>query len=399
VTTAPGRGTAGPGGSAFDAVVVGAGVVGTATAAYLAAGGARVLLADRSGVAAAASGRNSGVVQHPLDPVLAELHVETVALLRELEAAAPERFQLPLEPAGLVYLTDDDDAARRLALALAATHPHLAPAHCGGDDLRRLEPALAPDLAACRLAIGYPVAPARVTEAFAALAVDRGVRLAVGEAADLEWREGRVAGVRLGDRRVAAGAVVVAAGPWSPTLVDPTGTWRPIRPLWGAVVEVALAEPPGHVLEELEIDATIEPDRGEGRATLEVPVAFSLVTAAGRSVVGSTFQHDEPDETAVAPAILERARRFVPGIAAAPVRGTRRCARPLSLDGRPLVGRVPGAEGLFIAAGHGPWGISTAASSARLVADLVLGRASAPPPAVEPARFGAPVYFGTAEIA
>jgi glycine/D-amino acid oxidase-like deaminating enzyme len=42
---------------------------------------------------------------------------------------------------------------------------------------------------------------------------------------------------------------------------------------------------------------------------------------------------------------------------------------------------------LFVAAGHGPWGISLGPASARLVADLVLGRAPAPPPAFDPARF------------
>jgi glycine/D-amino acid oxidase-like deaminating enzyme len=68
----------------------------------------------------------------------------------------------------------------------------------------------------------------------------------------------------------------------------------------------------------------------------------------------------------------------------------RACARPLSADGRPLLGRAPGRERVFVAAGHGPWGISLGAASARLVADLVLGRVAAPPPEFDPARFGAP---------
>jgi D-amino-acid dehydrogenase len=81
----------------------------------------------------------------------------------------------------------------------------------------------------------------------------------------------------------------------------------------------------------------------------------------------------------------------VPAIANAPAGPSRRCARPQSADGRPLVGRVPGIDGLWIAAGHGPWGISTGPASGRLIADLVSGRASAPPPALDPARFGLPV--------
>jgi glycine/D-amino acid oxidase-like deaminating enzyme len=66
------------------------------------------------------------------------------------------------------------------------------------------------------------------------------------------------------------------------------------------------------------------------------------------------------------------------------------CARPLSLDCRPLIGRVPWIDGLFVAAGHGPWGISTGPGSAKLVADLVLGTVAAPPALLDPARFGGP---------
>ena len=59
--------------------------------------------------------------------------------------------------------------------------------------------------------------------------------------------------------------------------------------------------------------------------------------------------------------------------------GTRACPRPQSHDGRPVLGPVPGVEGLFVAAGHGPWGISAGPGSARLVADAMLGRDAAIP--------------------
>jgi glycine/D-amino acid oxidase-like deaminating enzyme len=77
----------------------------------------------------------------------------------------------------------------------------------------------------------------------------------------------------------------------------------------------------------------------------------------------------------------------VPAIATTPMTSVRACARPLSRDGLPLLGRAPGSEHVFVAAGHGPWGISLGPASARLVADLVLGRAPAIPAAFDPARF------------
>lgn len=118
-------------------------------------------------------------------------------------------------------------------------------------------------------------------------------------------------------------------------------------------------------------------------------VDFSLVPLSGVASVGSTFLAWEPDADAWVERILTRAAAFVPAVADAPIRGTRACARPQSADGRPLIGRVPGRSGLFICAGHGPWGISTGPASARLVVDQILGREPGIPADLDPARFGA----------
>ena len=61
----------------------------TAAAAFLADGGARVTIVEREGLASGASGANSGVVQHPFDPILASLYRETVELYRDLSGARP----------------------------------------------------------------------------------------------------------------------------------------------------------------------------------------------------------------------------------------------------------------------------------------------------------------------
>jgi glycine/D-amino acid oxidase-like deaminating enzyme len=369
-----------------DVVVIGGGIVGVAAAAHLAAAGRQVTLVERSEIAAGASGRNSGVVQHPFDPVLVDLHLETVELYRRLaDAPGSDGFRLASEPAGLLNVTHDAAGAARLAALIAATHPGLGAVYLDPADARALEPALAPGVAACRLGIGFPVGPRAATQAYAGWAAQLGVRFDVGRAAGVWQDGGRVGGVRLEDgSRHAAGTLVVAAGPSSPGLIDPTGQWRPIRPLWGVVVSIELAAPPRHVLEEAEIE--IEPGVDDGTHGL----AFSLVTADGMSSLGSTFLEGEPDPADLAPALLDRGRRFVPGIEGARVGAHRACARPLSRDGRPLVGRVPWVEGLWVAAGHGPWGISTGPATGRLVADLIGGALTAPPPALDPARFGAP---------
>ena len=74
-----------------DVAVIGGGIVGTATAAFLAEGGARVTLYEREALAAGASGRNSGVVQHPFDSALVPLYEETVQIYRRVEAETLEQ--------------------------------------------------------------------------------------------------------------------------------------------------------------------------------------------------------------------------------------------------------------------------------------------------------------------
>ena len=376
-----------------DVAIVGGGIVGCSAAAFLAESGVAVLLIEGTAIAAGASGRNSGVVQHPVDPVLAALHLETVELYRRLgaaddaPAAADGGFRLGRQPAGLLYVTRRAALAAALAAELAASHPQLAPSYLDPGAARRLEPALAGGVAACRLEIGFPVAPAAATHAYARAAERAGARLLAGSEARLSLVDGACEGVEVDGRRVAAGSVIVAAGPWTPRIVDPGGTWCPIRPNWGVVAEVVLERPPRHVLEEAAIDETIEPD---GQPATGGGIAFSLVTAAGRSVLGSTFLEDEPDAAALTPRLRAHGAAYVPAIGDAPTIAVRSCARPLSADGRPLVGAIGWIDRLFVAAGHGPWGISTGPATARMIADAVKGRDAGIPAALDPGRFGTP---------
>lgn len=372
-----------------DVVIIGGGIVGTAAAAFLADAGASVTLVERDGLASGASGANSGVVQHPFDRVLAGLYRETVELYRDL-TDTDVGFRLGDEPAGLLYVSADEAAVRHVDRSLAEAFPALERIVAGGSALQAIEPAVAPDLWGCRVAIGYPVAPAASTYAYATIAERRGVRVRSGRAAALDRRGDQVVGVVVDGERMPADAVLVAAGPWSPAIIDPTGSWRPIRERWGVVVETPLPTGPTHVLEEAEIGAAIGTrteltgDDGPGADLVD----FSLVPFDGVASVGSTFLARRPDPKDWVERILSRASAFVPAVADAPIRGTRACARPQSLDGRPLIGRVPGMPGLFVCAGHGAWGISTGPASARLIADEILGRAPAIPAELDPARFG-----------
>ena len=202
--------------------------MGCAAAAFLAEAGARVELFELDKLAGAASGRNSGAIQHPFDAVLAELHAETLGHYRELDG-----FDLPEQPAGVLLLSRGRAPLVPTVAEIASGQPELEPALLDPRELQRLEPRLGRKIWGCRLETGYPVRPAAATLGFAERARRAGARLHEGRPA-WPWVIGRsVRGVLAGGHHFAAGAVLVAAGPWAPEVIDPTRAWRPIVPVWG----------------------------------------------------------------------------------------------------------------------------------------------------------------------
>ena len=393
----PSRSTPSP-----DVIVVGGGIVGTSAAAFLAGAGARVLLVERDGLAAGASGANAGAIWHPVDPVLVGLYRASLPLYREL-AAASNVFRVDERPVGLLELSGSEADVRAEAEAYAAFYPELAPIVLDPAAVRATEPGAADGLWGCLIDLGYPIAPASGTYAFATLAESRGGVIRAGRAATLALDGDTVTGVSVDGELVPCGTVVAAAGPWTPGLLAPTGFVAPIRPLWGVVVEVEATVPIRHIVEEIDEataaatraiasgrrgDAVEPPPAGSPPETPSVEHAHcGIVPTPGVTSAGSTTLAFEPDPAAWIEPILLRASRFLPTLLAAPIRGVRCCPRPLSADGRPLIGRVPGARGLVIAAGHGPWGISTGPASGQLAADLALGGSPTIASELDPARF------------
>jgi glycine/D-amino acid oxidase-like deaminating enzyme len=346
---------------AYDVAIIGGGIMGTAAAAYLAEAGQSVVLFEESELGAGASGRNSGVLQHPFDALLAELHQESLSLYAELAAIEP-RFRLARSAAGILSVAFDEAALAATGEVMRHEFPELEPELLAAEEARALEPALADGVAALRLATGYPVVPAAATLAFGRRAARSGAELRVGVGAKPWIAEEAVRGVALATgETVAAGSVLVTAGPWSADLLEGWRARPPIRRTWGVVVSARLRRAPRHVVEEHGIDVSGS----------TAPTTFSLVTAEGISSIGSTFFVDEPDATEWPDRLLEAGARYVPALAGATRLGVRACARPVSFDHRPLIGPLP-VRGLFVCAGHGPWGMSTGPASAQIVAGAML---------------------------
>ena len=226
---------------------MGGGIVGCALAAFLAEDGARVRLYEREQLAAGASGRNSGLLQHPMDEALTGVYAASAALYEELGHG----FELPAEAVGVLVVSEDAAALEPTRADLAARFPELRAEALDPATLHAAEPVLAEGLAAFRLDTGLPVPPAAATQAFAARARAAGAELIEGVAATPVVDGGRATGVRTASGKEPRRRGRRRRGPVDLRARRP----RPARggrsrPLWGVNVELRLAQPPRHAIEE-----------------------------------------------------------------------------------------------------------------------------------------------------
>ncbi len=264
-----------------DVAVIGGGIIGCSAAAILAGRGASVALFEATGIGSGASGRNLGAIQHPFDPVLAPLYHASLEHYRRL-ARFVEGFAIPDEPVGVLMLNRDPDASRRQVERLRSAVAGLDVDFMDADAVAVAEPSLVPGFAACLLHTGYPIPPASATAAFSRLAAQNGAELRVGVEAAPWIEDATVRGVTLADgTRHAAGLVLIAAGPWSPSL-HPEGA-LPITRTWGVTVQLDLGPAaPRHIIEEDEVDAVNRPLLAAAKAAAGEPEADPHTSSPAR---------------------------------------------------------------------------------------------------------------------
>jgi glycine/D-amino acid oxidase-like deaminating enzyme len=367
-----------------DAVVVGGGVIGSASALALARRGARVTLVERGELAAGASGRNHGLLFTPTDPVLVPVARATTALYQEVAAGAPVPIRLDRAPIGVLLAAGEDEAEREAGAAEAE-----AAAACGvavdrldGPGVRHAEPAVSEDVVeGWLLDDGRRLDPAALTVSMALLAREAGAEVRRHQAARALLTEGdRVRGIATDEGLIPADAVVVAAGPWSGPLLRDAGVRLPTVGARGWLVHMEggpgapsrIVERAGwHPLPDQEAVApSLASDLAAGGAG---PNVGSLIHPAvdGSVLAGGSRQVTaEPEDPSVPALIARRAIELLPGLADHPVLASWSGIRPMSPDGRPMVGEV--REGLVVATGHGSQGVILGGGTGLLVASLVL---------------------------
>ena len=357
--------------SAPDVAIAGGGIVGTALAALLAEAGAGVRLYEREAIAAAASGRNSGVLQHPLDEALTGVHERSLALYAKLGHG----FAYPPDPCGVLVLSDDAEALERERAGLAARFPEVAPEWLEGAALADAEPGLGDGLFAYRLATGRPVPPAAAAAAWAERARAAGAELRIGVAVEaVEHASGRVTGVR-----TSAGPSPPAPSRSPPARGRPRSRASQSRRCGASTWRCGCPRRRGTCSSRRASTRSRAPAAAPGRSSASSRRA-ACPPSARRSCPRSRIR---PRSRRV---LLERGARFLPALASPGAFSARACPRPQSRDGLPLLGPYGEVEGLHVASGHGAWGISLGPGSAELVAAAILGDGGAIPPELAASR-------------
>jgi glycine oxidase len=321
----------------FDAVVVGGGIIGLASALRAQQRGLRVCVLERAQPGAGATRAAAGVLAP--DP-------ETPGFTA-LARASAELWPAFAEELGDVGYT------RCGSLVLAFDGGEAEDGWLDGDTCRALEPGISRDcVAGLVLDADAQVDPRRVVAALQ----DR--------VADVRERADVVAvspdRVELADgSAVRADRIVLAAGAWTARRLTPL---LPVRPVKGQTLRLRGPLPATRIIRSEHV--------------------YVVPRASGETVVGATVEEAGYDETPTEDAtqlLLRQAIRAVPAVADLELVEAVASLRPGTPDDGPLIGEW---EGYIVATGHFRNGILLAPITAEAVAALVTG--ATPPPETAP---------------
>lgn len=180
----------------------------------------------------------------------------------------------------------------------------------------------------------------------------------------VERIDNTIVAVRSGERRFAADAFVVAAGAWSGRVTELFGAPLPIRPGKGYAVDIV--PPPVALRGAINLsDAKVAVTPYDGRLRLSGTMEFAGL--------------DENVNHARIQAIAEAPRQYFPDyVAPSPVPVAGGGMRPMTPDGLPIIGNLPGTSNAYVSSGHGMLGLTLAPGSARALATHITGGALPP---------------------
>ncbi len=359
-----------------DVVIVGGGLIGCSAAYFLSRRGARVLLLEKGGVGGETSSGAAGMLgvdsEPEEDPVCRAFARQSRSLYESLAEVFRREVgvDIQFEGKGLLSLARDEKEESEFRQREAGGHGSF----WSPDEVRAQCPDLAePFRGGLFHSLDGQVTASRVAEGFRRAAESLGAVVRENTKATGLIRQGnRVTGVRVGRKSVFGGTTLLALGPKGWSLASATG-WRP--PIFPVRGEILIFRP--------------------SRRLLPFPVflgdsGFYLVPKPdGTFLAGTTVRRTNRAvlTNRGKDAISRAALAALPALADAPYMGGWAGLRPGTPDGWPLLGPVPGVEGLWIAAGHFRRGVLLTPATGLWISEAMNG---APPSGFDrfsPGRF------------
>jgi glycine oxidase len=351
-------------------LIVGGGVIGLSLAYELANHGATVQLVDRGPIGREASWAGAGILPpanlataiDPLDRLRAvshQLHREWAVRLRE-ETGIDNGYRMC---GGLYLARSSGEAASLHAFAAMLREIKIEIERLSPQEVVKLEPALR-EFATDQLQATYLLpgeAQLRNPDHLRALELAcarRGVVIRSDcEAAGFDCSNGKMTAVRTADGLLHADRYCITSGAWTQRLLMQLGLTTGIMPIRGQMVMFKSDTPPF-------------------RRVLNEGPRYLVPRDDGRVLVGSTEEEAGFDKSTTAECVgelISLACQLVPALRDAPVENSWAGLRPGSFDGFPYIGRIPGLDNAYAAAGHYRSGLHMSPGTAVVLRQLMLG--------------------------
>lgn len=358
-----------------DVVVVGGGIMGAATAYFLAAdGNCEVTLVERDNVAAGSTGDSSAILRHHYGDD--EIYTEMAHWSHEFFRVFEDRTGQPIAHADspLVRFGEEGTEVGEYA---AAGHDVLAERDIpvtliDGEELPERYP-MYDGLEAFDFAVSDDGAAysdgADAANGFARAATDEGATVVTGVGVEtIDVTDGEVVGVETEDGPVDCDDVVVAAGPWTPELAADVGVDVPITPTREQVVVLDPSDE--YVAEFPELTPTTSMPGGEWYLRPDFGENVLVATHYLTEETDPDDYDDTPDESTLLE-LTDLVTETMPGLEDAGIQGAY-CGVYSTTPDHDFVIDDPGPDGCYLACGFSGHGFKHGPAVGRIVADLVV---------------------------
>jgi len=349
-----------------DVVVIGGGVIGSSIALQMASAGLTVTVVERDSIGNHASGFVLGLL-NPTNETgkIESLNHESYLMHRDqLERIQDESgvdAQVRITPHLELALTEEDLPELRAEVDRINQFDAFHAEGLSPEDVIKAEPRITEEnFGGVLVESVFMLDSYNYTLAVAQVAEKRGVSFVTSTVRDLSWNKSAISKVVTDQEEYVCGSVIFAMGPWTGT----AGVWLdvdiPIVPQKGEIVRVAgFDKPLNHHLHGFHLNSSCS----------VVQKGDDQVWLAATKQDGTGF--DTSPSSEALESLTLRGLRMIPALEEQEVILQTACLRPVSPDGDPILGRVPGKEGAFIATGTGGKGILLAPLVGRAIADLV----------------------------